>query len=79
MTRQITNMIEAGITYERIIRLIEKIHRKIRVVITEKLIWEQKETTTVMEVENERDATQVKQLLCQEIGGKEIAVKLSFI
>ena len=79
MTVQITNTIDAGITYERILRLIERIHGKIRVVVTEKLSWNQKETTTIMEVENQEEATQVQRLLCQEIGGKEIAVKLSLI
>jgi len=77
MTVQITNMIEAGVAYERIVRVIEKLHRTIKVVVTERLCSKREETTTVMMVKNPEDATQVQQFLCQEIGGKEIAVRLS--
>ncbi len=81
MTKQITNMIDAGMAYERIMRVIGKLHRAIRVVITEteKPWWRQKVTTTVITVESQKDATQVQQFLCKEIGGKEIAVELSLI
>ena len=78
MTKQITNMIDAGIAYEHMIIIIEKLHRTIIVIITEKL-WKQEATTTVVRVESQTDANQVQQLLCQKIGGKEISVKLSQI
>lgn len=78
MTKQITNMIDVGVAYEHIIRVIERLHRTIKVVVTERLL-RQEATTTVIMVESQKDATQVQQFLCQEIGGKEIAVELSLI
>ena len=76
MTKQITNMIDTGMAYKHIMRVMEKLHRAIRVVITEKL-WIQKATTTVIMVKSQKDATRVQQFLCREIGGKEITIKLS--
>lgn len=79
MTKQITNLVDAGMAYERIIRVIGKLHRVIRVIITEteKPWWRQKVTTTVIMVKSRKDANQVQQFLCKEIGGKEITIKLS--
>ena len=80
MTKQITNTIDAGMAYQRIIRVIEKLHRAIRVIITEtEPWWRQKATTTIMMVKSQKDAAEVQQFLCQEIGGKQISIKLSQI
>jgi len=76
MTKQITNMIDAGVAYERIMRVIGKLRRTINVAITKKL-WRQEATTTIITVENQKDAAQVRRLLCEEIGGKEITIKFS--
>ncbi len=78
MSKQITNMIDAGVAYEHIIRVIERLHRAIKVVVTEKP-WQQKTTTTVIMVESQAGANQVQRFLCEEIGGKEITIKLSQI
>lgn len=81
MTKQITNLIDAGVAYEHIIRVIGKLQRVIKIIITETEMpwWKQKVTTTVITIEDEDDANQVKKLLCEEIGGEDITVKLSLI
>ena len=78
MTAQITNTIDAGIAYQHIIGVIAKLHRAIKVIVTEKP-WGGKTTTISIMVKRQKNATNVCNLLRRDVGGKEIAVKLSLV
>ncbi len=80
MTIQVKNLVDAGIAYETLIKLLQKVHKVIRVVIKTKLwpSWKKdKEICTIM-VSNEEEAKKVLNIICQNVGEKHETVKINY-